>query len=182
MAQIYTKNQSKLNSVNIFRDGAWQNEKIGYVYYQGEWIPFINYRDYLFKDGIAIIPYEQRVNGYNWFTEYNGYLELRTRGTYSTMGYLRGIAGMRFNQVDITKYSNICIDYTATLEQSEPFYPSATFVLKTNPSNLRYSFSQSSSRIIVKTSIKDLIGLYDIFFDLSAYDESIANIYNIWLE
>lgn len=42
---------SNAKSINIYRDGAWQNQKMGYVYKSGQWWPVIQYDKWIYEDG-----------------------------------------------------------------------------------------------------------------------------------
>lgn len=52
----------KPKSINVFRDGEWQQKRVGYVFKNGEWVPFIQYLLTLYKNGEEFTPF---VEGYS---------------------------------------------------------------------------------------------------------------------
>lgn len=56
MAQIRVNNGlTKPKGIHVYNSTAklWENNKIGYVRVNGEWIPFIQYQKWIYKDGIT---------------------------------------------------------------------------------------------------------------------------------
>lgn len=53
----------KPKAIHVFKNGKWQKERMGYVYKSGQWMPIIEYVNWLYKDGVEGIPLHAFFNG-----------------------------------------------------------------------------------------------------------------------
>lgn len=76
MAQLYVNSDLvKPKAINVY-DGVnqqWMSEKIGYVRANGEWIPFIKYKTYLYERGVEYVTVYNRVS-----TKYTTYIAMNS--------------------------------------------------------------------------------------------------------
>lgn len=193
---------SNAKAINVFRDGIWQNQKMGYVYYNGEWVPLLEYRKWIYNRGEEIMPLEDNYKwnpGYEWSRQWATKEDNRIvfRGEIGlNEGTTLGVYLHTREKIDITEYSKILaevdMDYSNRLPSLFDIGLSSEVDNRTSSSKafVTHSRTEGEGENTIEVDIRDNIGEYYIRFgaakslNFSNPDKQSfeSTLYNIWLE
>src|SRR5699024_7865146 len=98
---------SNAKAISVFRDGAWHRERMGYVYVNGEWIPVIEYRKWIYEAGIEHFVLETDTGSYR-----GGEVNKKERYVEMVIGGYNTYAEVSF-VIDTSDFSSLNIEYEA---------------------------------------------------------------------
>jgi len=186
MAKALLKTGSGLEqakSINIYRDGAWQNQKMGYVYVNGVWVPLMEYKKWIYEAGTEHMPL---IVG---FTSYQS-IDFIKEDSYLNIYHFRSPGTAYFsveNKVDVTDYSKAFIEWSSELEGDSFLIFSNDIGIAPNRLDAvaRLDMYEGFGKTISSLDISDLKGEFYISagIRISATLKGLSlYIYNIWLE
>lgn len=198
MAQIYVDSKLvKPKSIHIWNSSAqlWEEDRVGYVRVNGEWVPFIEYIKWIFKsNGMENYRFLRERGVVN--VSRADYMSINSTASNDHSSSVGGIVSG--DNVDLTNYSKLVVDWEHTKNGNATDAPRSAFFVRvpgydpgteSNPSkNAAASFLiQQEGRYLSELDVTSLSGDFSIhisnspgsFFGNAGW---IVYVYNIWIE
>lgn len=193
MAQIYVNSGLvKPKSIHIYNSSAqlWEEDKTGYVRVNGEWVPFINYINYIYHDGQEFIPL---VQGYKYSsgTIYRNSDHIRINGTAGSSNTSSKNTLVTDDMVDLTEYQSLVIEWSGNGGTAGYAYHHTMVSTQKNISNTKQAIALKSilsSNFEKRTDVIDistLVGEYFIAIQVDVKEVRMGantSIYALYLE
>lgn len=182
-------------SVYQYIGGTWV-DKTAKTYQNGAWV---NWGLYLYSLGDEFVDVTNGWQNRAWAYASGYAADLNystlTRNNDNLRCYFKSIRGDSLssvvfeikNDVDVSSYSNLCIDYTMTKTSNGHCYIAVGNRSASHASTGAFAIKEiapSSSRIIDKLPINNVTGFCDVYIPMTAgYDQSAdLHMYKMWLE
>lgn len=197
MAQIKVgTGQTKPKAIHVFKGGVWLLKKVGYVFKNNVWTPFIKYMFSIYNSGVEGLPLVRSTfTGLgtittNPVTKFADRIEISAYG--ERLNNTRSDASIVTDtMINITEYSKVLVEYSGTASSGTGECGIAVGTTKNGSFFNDYtaralgpSIFQNESRLTVELDIRSLVGSY--YIRVHSYNDSNNNrntaVYRIWLE
>lgn len=175
---------SNAKSINIYRDGAWQNQKMGYVYYNGGWVSFIEYGFNLYDYGEEYVVFSVgRDDGNMELTKEKSHISIRATDDISAF-----ISIVSEELIDVGEYNTLLIEWEqVSASSSSPVSKiglSSTRYLNLTSFEVVNTLSGKFEKKTTSVDISDFEGEYYVAVQgVPKYQSSYElKIHKIWLE
>lgn len=184
--RIYKDGHFKdIKSINIFKNGEWQKECNAYVYIKGQWMSLIEYRRWIYEEGIE---HEPIVEGYAG--RYKGTITKEEKMINIRNGILTGRNRVdtivNESSVDISDYRTLFVEWENVDSRGSGNGISLGVERDTDPRNdvVNFEIKNDFQRHISTVDVKDLMGNFyvKVYGGGNINNSYDIKIYKIWLE
>lgn len=166
--------------IHVFQNSTWRTDNYGYVFHNGEWIPFIEYALYLYNLGVENVQWnysDSGLNGEHSGSKNSDHLYQISEGS----GYSKFTTDLR---VDLTEYNKLYIDweldiadYTTAIFCASPTTLDTDYVARVFHRGLD---GVSGTRRIDELDISGLSGEFYLMVRLAS--NGVIKTYRVWTE
>jgi hypothetical protein len=183
MAQIYVNNTLiKPKAIHVYSTN-WLMKKVGYVYQNGVWNPFIRYELFLYSEGVEFVPFQTASYGSANLQKTSDYFHV-----YKPAGAEAWREGfITTNMLNLTNYTQLKIEWSS--ENSATTVSYSFGVKKDNALNGQFiAYSRVQNLTAKRIDILDISNLTGDYYvdaylsDSGVYTTGSLYIYKIWLE
>lgn len=187
MAQIYVNNVlAKPKSIHVYDEltKQWKTNRIGYVYYNGGWLPFIQYILVLYKNGVENIPFFQGYSTSGSFTKNESEFEIYIYGANKELNIDSDI------RIDVSNFSFLKMKWYAPDNSSLYHYVKLGLAtdkgLNTFVAEEVLSISSGNNGKELSVDISSLSGNFYVVVGMKSSTNSTGRYYlritDIWME
>ena len=198
MAQIYVNSGlTKPKAIHVYDEltTQWKSNLAGYVYYNGEWLPFIEYQIILYNEGLSNVAW-----GLYAQTPTQTIYKLTYNESTMTFSYYCRSTGAGRDQVfamytpdmyDLTYKTKIIVEFTeirvGTSRQNNPIYLIASTVQKASHNTydaMNNYFPGSTTNVTLELDVSSLSG--EFYIRINGFNQDMSENYveikKMWIE